>query len=133
MLQVKFFRLSAELIILTLVKVALIHLIQRKFLVKTLTRLKPKASVLMLAPVFALLAACGGASDPTSEAPAEVLSAHPADYSPAATEALTADSSAIVADAASAAPAPVTDATAATTASAQPDKLLAMTVTSADV
>jgi hypothetical protein len=83
----------------------------------------------MLAPVFALLAACGGTTDTPSEAPAEVLSAKPADYVPTATEAMTADTPVATASAAAAA----TPAASQTTesASAQPEKLLAMTVVSA--
>jgi hypothetical protein len=77
------------------------------------TRLTPKASVILLAPVFSVLAACGGAGDPAANAPAESLSAmteavRPANY--------TIESTAAAADEA----APAT----------QPDQLAAMTVTS---
>ncbi|TFW34385.1 hypothetical protein [Massilia horti] len=93
---------------------------------------------MMLAPVFALLAACGGASDPSSGAAGEALSAEvsakPANYVPTATEAMTADTpatpvDAVVAAAAAAAAAPQAGQDGA--AQAQPEQLLAMTVVTA--
>lgn len=94
---------------------------------------------MMLAPVFALLAACGGSNDPSSGVAAEALSANvsakPANYVPTATEAMTADTPVSAADAdAAAAAAAIAAATPAAgqdaTAQPQPEKLLAMTVVS---
>jgi hypothetical protein len=92
-------------------KLAHFHLIVRNNLVTT--RLTLKASVILLAPVFSVLAACGGAGDPAANAPAESLSAmseavRPADY--------TVDSTA-----------PAGDTGAADATAAQPDQLAAMT------
>jgi hypothetical protein len=84
-------------------KVAHDHLLYRNCIVKKSTRLNPKARALMLAPVFALLVACGGgAGNAAFEEPAEMVYSKPVDFVPAATAAVVSDTAA-AADAAMAA------------------------------
>jgi hypothetical protein len=89
---------------------------------KKTTRLIQKAGVLILAPMFALLTACGGANNPAFEnADMEMLSSKPVDFMPGGNAAVASDTAAaadaaIAADAAAAA----TSAATATTPAAAP-------------
>jgi hypothetical protein len=87
---------------------------------KKTTRLIQKAGVLILAPMFALLTACGGANNPAFEnADMEMLSSKPVDFMPGGNAAVASDTAG-AADAAIAADAAAAAANAAATPPAAP-------------